>query len=184
MADSGRCYSWLTICGLSGGRGTTATSSIDSLDVYLVALVTLFIGVDVVELSAQTLPPDDGATEAEGIVGTQGETRGIDGSGLGRGIELELIIGSNIASPISLIFENASGESEGEDAIELSLRSKSGNIQADVGVGAYLDLCRVGADVHDLDLEGSGGIWLATLGRARGRRDGFGDSLRCRSGED
>lgn len=99
-------------CRWGWGRATT----IDGLDVDLIALVSSLVGVDVVEISAQTLPPDVLCTKGNSVVGAEGEASSIDGSCLGRSIKLELIVGGNVASSASLILQDTATESEGKSA--------------------------------------------------------------------
>jgi len=104
-------------CRWGRGRGT----AVDGLNVDLIALVTLLRGVDVVEGSTQALPPDVLCTNGKSVVGAEGEASSIDGSGLRGSIELELLIGGNVASSASLILQDTALKSEGEGAGLLSL---------------------------------------------------------------
>ena len=118
--DSSRWCGWLTIGHLGGSRCTT-TLGVDSLDEDLIALVASLVGIQVVEISAQALPPDGGAANSEGVVGAEREASGIDGTGLDWLIELELIIGSDVTCSTSLICEDTALEGECEDTRKLSL---------------------------------------------------------------
>jgi hypothetical protein len=68
------------------------------------------------------LPPDGGASDSECVIGTQRETSSIDGTSLRWVIELELVVRGNVAGAASLILQDTSSKSEGEDAIFLTLR--------------------------------------------------------------
>ena len=159
--NSSRGDGWLSVRGLCCRWGW-ARATIDGLDVDLIALVSLLVGVDVVELSAQTLPPDILCTNGKSAVGAEGEASSINGSGLGRSIKLELIVGGNVTSSASLILENTATESEGEGARLLSLLYISFNIRLCLLSLTYLDSLG-GGDIHDLNLERSWRIWRASF---------------------
>ena len=104
----------MSVCHLCCRWGRSAT--LDGHDVDLIALLSSLVGVDVVELSAQTLPPDILCTKCKSIVGAEGEASSIDGSGLGRRVKLELIVGGNIASSAGLIRQDTATQSEAKSA--------------------------------------------------------------------
>ncbi len=98
---------------MRSSRGTRATT-VDGLNVDLIALVSLLVGVDVVKLSTQTLPPDVLGTNGKSLVGAKGEASSIFSPSLGGSIELELVIGGDIASSASLVLQDTALESEAE----------------------------------------------------------------------
>lgn len=56
--------------------------------------------IKVVEVSADALIEDVGSTEGERAIVAKGEASGIDSSGLGRTVELELVVGGDISSAL------------------------------------------------------------------------------------
>lgn len=77
--------------------------------------MTLAVVVEVVESAAQALVPDSRATESECAVGADGETAGVDGTGLGRAVELELLVGGNVTSAVVAVGEDTVVEGDGQD---------------------------------------------------------------------
>lgn len=63
--------------------------------------------VQVGEVSRLALVEGSRATESEGAVATDGEARGVDDTGLGRAVELELVVGDDGANAALGICENA-----------------------------------------------------------------------------
>lgn len=62
--------------------------------------------IEIVEITRQTLVEYCRASESETAVATVGEARGIDGTGLRWVIELELVIGSDVAGSTGLILQD------------------------------------------------------------------------------
>lgn len=63
--------------------------------------------VQVVEGAAEALVEDGGAAEGEGGVAADGPAAGVDGTGLRRGVELELSVRSDIAGAMDRVREEA-----------------------------------------------------------------------------
>ncbi len=70
----------------------------ESVDVNRGALSSPRSVVEVVEVAAQALVEDAGSPKSKGAVCAVGETSGVNSASLGWGIELELVVGSNVAS--------------------------------------------------------------------------------------
>ena len=66
-------------------------------EVALDALATNTLEVKVREAAAKTLPPDDIATKRQTAVLAHREACGPDGASLGWVVELELLVGCNVA---------------------------------------------------------------------------------------
>jgi hypothetical protein len=96
----------LTSCTGRRGRG----SDREKVNEDLLALSTLGLVVEVVESTAEALVPDGRVTKSESAVGTSGETSGVDGTSLGRTIELELLVGSNVTNAALVVSEDTVGE--------------------------------------------------------------------------
>ena len=56
--------------------------------------------VEVVEGAGEALVEDCGTADCEGAVGAEGEAAGVDGAGLGRGVELELVVGGYVTCSV------------------------------------------------------------------------------------
>jgi hypothetical protein len=121
---------WLTISHLASSSTATATAaataagrhaSVNGLEVNLIALIALFVRVQVVEAATQALPPNGRAADSQSVVGTEGEAGGVDGTCLRWVVKLELIVGGNVSSTSSLILENTTLEGQGESARSLTL---------------------------------------------------------------
>jgi hypothetical protein len=65
------------------------------LDADLLALGADPLVVEVVEAAARALPPPRGAANCDGAVGAHREATRVDGAGLGRAVELELVVCDN-----------------------------------------------------------------------------------------
>jgi hypothetical protein len=83
----------------TSGAGTGNLGA-DNVDGDLVALVAFALRVEVVEVTAQALMEDGGAANGEGAVGASRPTSSVDGTSLGRAIELELVVGGDVTSAL------------------------------------------------------------------------------------
>ena len=101
--------------------GATGRSTLEGDDVDVVAGAGPVSVVKVVEATAIALSPDSRWAVSHSAVGTQAEARGIDGTGLGWVVKLELVVGSNVASSASLIFHDTVCQGDGERSVELTL---------------------------------------------------------------
>jgi hypothetical protein len=81
-----------------GGRGASAGT--DDLDGDLVALLAGRLVVQVVEVTAQALVENGLATKGKRAVGASGPTGSVDGTSLGRAVELELVVGGDVTSAL------------------------------------------------------------------------------------
>lgn len=94
------------------------------------ALSTLALVVKVVEATsgatsggtAQALVPNSRATESESTITTDGETRSVDSTSLGRTIELELPVVCDVTNTALRVGEDTVGECDGEDISVVVLR--------------------------------------------------------------
>ena len=100
--------------GRSGSRAGCASNG-ESIDEDGNALSTLALVVQVVEATGQALPPESRATEGEGAVGADGETCSVDGTSLGRAVELELSVGSDVTSAVLGVQEDTVVECDGKN---------------------------------------------------------------------
>jgi hypothetical protein len=78
-------------------------------------MVCPFAVVQVEKRTTNALVEDGRTAQCKALVAAKGEARGVDGTGLGWAIELELKIGSNIASATVLICQDGISETKGED---------------------------------------------------------------------
>jgi hypothetical protein len=81
------------------GRGG-ARAGTDDLDGDLVALLAGALVVQVVEVTAQALVESGLATKSERAVGASGPASSVDGTSLGRAVELELVVGGNVTGTL------------------------------------------------------------------------------------
>ena len=94
-ADSG------SLLGLTVGKlRSSSASTLDNVDVDLVALVASGVVVEVVEVAAQALVEDSGAAEGEGAVAASRPASSVDGASLSRAVELELVVGGDVTSAV------------------------------------------------------------------------------------
>ena len=100
----------------------------NGLDVDRRALRGIVRVVQVVERAAQALVPHCITTDGERAVGADGEPRGVDGASLWWVVELELLIGRDVASAALRIHENTIVEGDDERGM-LSLLMKVSHIQ-------------------------------------------------------
>lgn len=134
----------------------------NDVDVDLRALVAGGLVVKVVEGTAQALVEDGRVTKGKSAVAADRPARGVDGTSLGRLVELELVVGGDVASAALVVSQDTVGEGHGED---LALR------EVTLGGGA--------GDVNNRDGElaivrGLAASWGALL-----RGNGRSDTLRC-----
>ena len=76
------------------------------------ALAGIVVVVEVVEIAAQALIPSGVGAECERTILADGETSGVDGTSLGWVIELELVVGGNVASAALRIHEDTTRKSQ------------------------------------------------------------------------
>jgi hypothetical protein len=75
--------------------------------VDLVALVTSSLVVEVVKVAAQALVEDGGTAKSERTVAASRPASSVDGTSLGRIVELELVVGGNVTSAVLGVHEDA-----------------------------------------------------------------------------
>lgn len=80
------------------GAGAGGAGGAEGLEVDGVALSGGVLVVEVVEGAAQALVEDSRVAEGEGAVLTDGPAGSVDGTSLGRTVELELVVGGDVAS--------------------------------------------------------------------------------------
>jgi hypothetical protein len=151
----------LTITNLGGSTAGSNTASLEDVDVDGRALVTSGLVVEVVEVAAQALVEDGGGANGKSAVAADGETRGVDGAGLGGLVELELVVGSNVTSAALVISQDTVGKSDSQDLVLASLEATLGG----------------GGDVSNGDAEGSIEAGLAALRSRLLGGNGLGDTL-------
>jgi len=150
----------LTVANLGGSAARGSSSSVEDVDVDRRALSTSGLIVEVVEGTAQALVEDSGVTNSKSAVAADGETRGVDGTGLGGLVELELVVGSNVTSAALVIGQGTILKSDSQD----------------LGL-ARLEVTLAVGDVGDGDAERAG-VVLRAAGRRTGLGgDGLGDAL-------
>jgi hypothetical protein len=131
----------LTVADLRGG----ARALVDSLNVDLLALAALAVGVQVVEITRQALPESGSAQgavargQSETVVAAEREAFGLKSTSLDGGVELELIVASDVSLATGLILQDTILQGQGECAGKLTF--------LEVTLGGRLD--------NSLDLEGS-----------------------------
>ena len=79
-----------------------------------------FAVVEIVEVAAEALPEDVGAAQSQAAVAADGEASSVDGAGLGWLIELELVVGGNVASTADSIGQDAVAEGYLEGGVALA----------------------------------------------------------------
>ena len=151
----------LTVANLGSSASGSSTTSLQDVDVDGRALVASGLVVKVVEVTAQALVEDGRATDGKSAVAADGETRGVDGTGLGRLVELELVVGSNVTSAALVIGQDTVGKSDSQDLVLTSLEAALGG----------------GGDVSNGDAEGTVEAGLAALRSGLLGGDGLGDTL-------
>lgn len=96
-----------SLLGLSvGSLRSTRGSTLDNVDVDLVALVASGLVVEVVEVAAQALEEDSGVAEGKRAVAASRPASSVDGASLGRAVELELVVGGDVAGAVLGVGEN------------------------------------------------------------------------------
>jgi len=151
----------LTVANLGSSASGSSTTSLQDVDVDGRALVASGLVVKVVEVTAQALVEDGRATDGKSAVAADGETRGVDGTGLGGLVELELVVGSNVTSAALVIGQDTVGKSDSQDLVLTSLEAALGG----------------GGDVSNGDAEGTVEAGLAALRSGLLGGDGLGDTL-------
>jgi hypothetical protein len=162
-----------SLLGLSVGKLRSSSSgTLDDVNVDLVALVASGVVVEVVEVAAQALVEDGGATEGKGAVAASRPASSVDGASLRRTVELELVVGRNVTSTVLGVGEDTILESD----LKLHGVGLLPLVQGALGGGL--------SDVDDLDLE----VAVVTRGATRGSRraglDVVGDTLSDGRGND
>lgn len=96
-----------SLLGLSvGSLRSTGGTTLDNVDVDLVALVASGLVVEVVEVAAQALEEDSGVAEGKRAVAASRPASSVDGASLGRAVELELVVGGDVAGAVLGVGEN------------------------------------------------------------------------------
>ena len=72
----------------------------------LVALLASGLVVKVVEVAAQALEEDSGVAEGKRAVAASRPASSVDGASLGRAVELELVVGGDVAGAVLGVGEN------------------------------------------------------------------------------
>jgi hypothetical protein len=122
--------------------------------------------IQVVEVPAQALIEDVGAAEGKRAIVAGREATSEDGSSLGRGIELELEVGSNISRAALCVMQLAVGQSDDQTS-RVTTSTLDGCqyavVSIQVGCGAHLvDITLHHIAVHSCDLEAPGVVCRAT----------------------
>jgi hypothetical protein len=151
----------LTVANLSGSTAGSNTTSLEDVDVDGGALVTSGLVVEVVEVTAQALVEDGRGADGKSAVAADGETRGVDGTGLGRLVELELVVGSNVTSTALVVSQDTVVKSDSQDLGLTSIETALGG----------------GGDVSNGDAEGTIEAGLAALRSRLLGGNGLGDTL-------
>jgi len=140
----------LAVTDLAGNGATTR----DDVDVDRAALAGSVVVVEVVEGTAQALLEDSVGAEDEGVVvGADGPAGVVDGAGLSGVVELELVVGGDVADTALGILQDTAAEGEHEGGTLVK--------------GLSLALAGRG-DIDDLDLESARVVALAGGGGAGG----------------
>jgi len=173
LGDRGRGLLGLAVGKLrSSGGGRGASAGTDDLDGDLVALRAGALVVQVVEVAAQALVESGLTTKGKRAVGASGPTGSVDGTSLGRAVELELVVGGDVTSALLGVKEYTvlEGDLKLHGVVLLALVDGAGSVG--------------GGHVGDLDLElaivagraafGGRGVRLDLLSHTLG--DGRGDS--------
>jgi len=79
---------------------STGSTTLDNVDVDLIALLASGLVVKVVEVAAQALEEDGGATEGKRAVAASGPASSVDGASLSRAVELELVVGGDVTGAV------------------------------------------------------------------------------------
>jgi hypothetical protein len=96
-------------------RGSIATRHGDDLNGL--ALGSPVAVVKVVKVTRLALVPGSRVTEGQRVVTTDGETGGVNGTGLGRAVELELVVGCNVSSAVLSIGQDTILQGEQKSAV-------------------------------------------------------------------
>lgn len=72
------------------------------------------LGVKVVEVARVARIENGGAVNCECLIGADGETGGVNGTSLGRVVELELRVGSDVTGVTTVAGQDTVGELDGE----------------------------------------------------------------------
>lgn len=105
----------LAVGKLRSSAGGGGRAGADDVDVDIVALLAGgLVVVEVVEVAAQALVEDGRATEGKRAVAASGPASGVDCAGLGRAVELELVVGSDVTGAVLGVGEDTVGEVDEE----------------------------------------------------------------------
>src|SRR5450755_3217810 len=111
IANEKACSCQGTTSIVPGCRGaspvSSATDERERLDGDGRALSSPVAVVQVVEAAAEALPEHVGAAQRQAPVGAEGEAGGVDGASLGWLVELELVVGGDVASPADRVGQDA-----------------------------------------------------------------------------
>ena len=112
-----RCWPFHTHESITGGNKIASRSALlehQNADCHRRALSSPTPVVKIIKVAAAALVEDIRASKCEGTVGARSEAGGEERAGLGRGIELELEIGGDVAGSSLPIFQNAVVQREGQ----------------------------------------------------------------------
>lgn len=106
------------LAGLLVGRARlVAAAARHDDDLNGIALLGPPAVVQVVEAAGAALVEDGGAAQGERAVAAVGEAGREDGAGLGRAVELELVVGRDVAGALVVVGQDAVDELRDQDAI-------------------------------------------------------------------
>lgn len=174
--------SWLAVTLLTSatvarGWGASARAGDDNVDI--VALRSVVLEVDVVEVARQAVAEDGVGANGNGAVGADGPTGVVLGAGLTvLGVELELFVGNNAADTVLGVTEDTVLDGEGTalagEEITLAALGDVDGAEDEVAVVGGLAACW-------------GGLWRSEVGGARSAVLGSGSSQgregeRCKGG--
>lgn len=83
--------------------------------------------VQVVEVTAQALVENVGATESQGAIRAHAEAGSVDGTGLSWLVELELVVGGNVTCSALAVEEDTIGQGQVEHAGSLACHHLRGH---------------------------------------------------------
>jgi len=94
--------------------------------------------VQVVKVTRAALVEDGRITQSEGAIAADGETRRVDGTRLGRLVELELVIGGNVSGAAGRIGDDTTLEFGDEDTVGRASSTLLWNT-LEIGCGTWYD---------------------------------------------
>ena len=101
-------------------RGLIAVDECERLDGDGRTLSRPLAVVEIVEVAAEALPEDVGAAESQAAIAADGEAGGVDGAGLGWLVELELVVGGDVAGTANRVGQHAVAEGHLESGAALA----------------------------------------------------------------